>query len=156
VLPKSSVVKEAIEFELGEIENLFQLYQEKLFELDLNQTPGLLELTGFASVLHSFYNGIENIFLVIAKNIDEKIPSDFNWHKNLLSQMAEKNIVRGPVLSGEMKNDLKKYLTFRHFFRHAYSFHLEWEEMEKLIKPIHQVWEKFKSEISLFLSQIEN
>lgn len=147
-------VKEAIEFELGEIECLFQLYQKELFELDLEQTPDLLELTAFASVLHSFYNGIENILLGIAKNIDKKIPSDPNWHKSLLSQMVEKNIARGPVLSEEMKNELKKYLTFRHFFRHSYSFHLEWEDLEKLIKPIHHVWEKFKSEISSFLFSI--
>ncbi len=145
-------LKEAIEFELGEIESLFQLYQEELFELDLEQTPDLLELTAFASVLHSFYNGIENILLDIAKNIDKKIPSDPNWHKSLLAQMAEKNIAREAVISEGMKNELKKYLTFRHFYRHSYSFHLEWEELEKLIKPIHQVWEKFKAEISAFLS----
>ena len=144
-------LKEAIEFEIGEIESLFQLYQKELFDLDLEQTPDLLELTAFASVLHSFYNGIENILLSIAKNIDKKTPSDPNWHKRLLSQMAEKNIARKPVLSEGMKNELKKYLTFRHFFRHSYSFHLEWEELEKLIKPIHQVWEKFRAEISSFL-----
>jgi hypothetical protein len=27
-----------------------------------------------------------------------------------------------------------------------------WEELKKLVKPIHQVWERFKSEILLFLS----
>jgi uncharacterized protein YutE (UPF0331/DUF86 family) len=151
-----SSVRETIEFELAEIESLFQLYQEELFELDLDQTPDLLELTAFASVLHSFYNGIENILLSIAKNIDKKVPSDPNWHKSLLSQMVKKNIARGPVLSEEMKNELKKYLTFRHFFRHAYSFHLEWEELEKLVKPICQVWGKFKSEISSFLSLMES
>ena len=149
-------LKEAIEFEIGEIESLFQLYQKELFDLDLEQTPDLLELTAFASVLHSFYNGIENILLGIAKNIDKKSPSDLNWHKSLLSQMAKKNKARKSVLSEGMKNELKKYLTFRHFFRHSYSFHLEWEELEKLIKPIHQVWEKFKAEISSFLSLLDS
>lgn len=28
----------------------------------------------------------------------------------------------------------------------------EWEELKKLVKPIHQVWGKFKSEILSFLS----
>jgi hypothetical protein len=147
-------VKETIEFELEEIESLFQLYKKELFDLDLEQTPDLLELTAFASVLHSFYNGIENILLTIAKNIDKKIPSDSNWHKSLLLQMTKENKSRKPVLSGEMRNELKKYLTFRHFFRHAYAFHLEWEELKKLVKPIRLVWEKFKSEISSFLSTI--
>ena len=145
-------VKEAIEFEFGEIESLFQLYKKELFELDLEQTPNLLELTAFASVLHSFFNGIENILLTIAKNIDKNVPTDSNWHKSLITQMTKENESRKPVLSEKMKDELKKYLTFRHFFRHSYSFHLEWEELKKLVKPIHQVWEKFKSEISSFLS----
>jgi uncharacterized protein YutE (UPF0331/DUF86 family) len=142
--------KEAVEFELEEIESLFDLYKEELF--DLNKIPNLVELTAFASVLHSFYNGIENIFLTIAKNIDKNVPTDSNWHKDLLLQMTKENECRKPVLSKEMKDELKKYLTFRHFFRHSYSFTLEWKEVEKLVKPIHLVWERFKSEILSFLS----
>jgi len=145
-------VKKTIEFEIGEIESLFQLYKEELFELDLEQTPNLLELTAFASVLHSFFNGIENILLTIAKNIDKNVPSDSNWHKTLITQMTKENETRKPVLSEEMKDELKKYLTFRHFFRHSYSFHLEWEELKKLVIPLYQVWVRFKSEILSFLS----
>lgn len=145
-------VKEAIETEFGEIESLFQLYKKELFDLDLEKTPSLLELTSFASVLHSFYNGIENILFTIAKHIDKSVPSDSNWHKELLSRMTKKNKFRRPVLSVVMKDELKKYLTFRHFFRHSYSFHLEWEELEKLVKPIHHTWKKFKEEIYSFLS----
>lgn len=32
----------------------------------------------------------------------------------------------------------------------------EMEEMEKLVTPIHQVWEKFKSEFSSFLEILES
>ncbi len=47
-------VKE-IKFELSEIESLFDLYKEELFEL--NREPNPVELTALASVLHSFYCG---------------------------------------------------------------------------------------------------
>ncbi len=146
-------VNEAVEFELEEIETLFQMYKKGLF--DLERIPNMVEMTAFASVLHSFYNGIENILLIIAKNIDKKKPSDINWHKSLLLQMIKENESRKPVLSEEMKDELTKYLIFRHFYRHSYSFHLEWEEMEKLVKQIHQVWRKFKTEILSFLSNME-
>lgn len=145
-------VIEAIEVEIEEVESLFELYKEELF--DLERPPNLVELTALASVLHSFYNGIENILLNIAKKIDKNSPSDSDWHKSLLLQMTKENKSRKPVISIKMKDELKKYLTFRHFFRHSYSFHLEWEELEKLVKPIHQVWERFKSEILLFLSLV--
>jgi hypothetical protein len=67
----NKVIKD-IQFELEEIDNLFDLYRNELFELD--HEPNLLELTGVAGVLHSFYPGIEKIFLSIAKTIDKNIP----------------------------------------------------------------------------------
>ncbi len=141
-------IKEDIEFELGEIEILFQLYQQELS--DAEESPNLVELTVMASVLHSFYNGIEKTLLIIAKSIDKNIPSDFNWHKSLLEQMAKENNQRKAVLTGDMKTKLLKYLGFRHFFRHSYSYHLKWERMEELVKPLRIVWEEFKTEISNF------
>jgi len=141
-------IREDIEFEQEEIDSLFQLYQKEL--LDMEESPNQVELIAVAGVLHSFYNGIEKILLIIANNIDNNIPSDLNWHKSLLEQMAKENKHRKAVLTRDMKNDLLKYLGFRHFFRHSYSFHLKWERMEELVKSIHNVWEKFKAEISTF------
>ena len=141
-------IKEDIEFELGEIDSLFQLYEKEL--LDMEKSLNLVELTALASVLHSFYNGIENTLLIIAKYIDKNIPSDFEWHKSLLEQMAKENKHRKAVLTDDTKNELLKYLGFRHFFRHSYSIHLKWERMEELVKSIRTVWEKFKAEISAF------
>ena len=141
-------IKEDIEFELGEIDSLFELYEKEL--LDLEKSLNLVELTALASVLHSFYNGIENILLIIAKHIDKDIPSDFEWHKSLLEQMVKKNKHRKAVLTDYTKKELLKYLGFRHFFRHSYSIHLKWERMEALVNSIRPVWEKFKTEISAF------
>lgn len=143
-------IREDIEFELEEIELLFELYQQELF--DIERLPSLVEMTAIASVLHSFYNGVEKILVIIAKNIDQNTPSGFNCHKNLLDRMAEKNKQRDAVLSGDMKNELLKYLGFRHFFRHSYSIHLKWERMEELVKPLSVLWKKFREEISVFIS----
>jgi len=146
------VIKE-IHFELEEIENLFDLYRNELF--DIKHVPNRLELTGMASILHSFYCGIEKIFLNIAKNIDNSVPFDINWHKTLLFQIAEGNEYREAVISEKTKIDLSDYLAFRHFYRHSYSSHLEWEKMEILVKSIQPTWEKFYSEISSFLKAYE-
>jgi hypothetical protein len=152
VLPEQVIEK--IEFELEEIGSLFELYKNELF--DLKPKPNLMELTAFAGVLHSFYNGIEKILLVIAKNLDKKVPDDSEWHKTLLLQITTDNEARDAVLSQKMKDQLLDYLAFRHFFRHTYSFHLEWEEMEDLVKSIHDVWKKFKSEILKFLKNVRD
>jgi uncharacterized protein YutE (UPF0331/DUF86 family) len=147
VLPDKT--KEKIDFEFEEIESLFELYKKELF--DLKEKPSLFELTAFAGILHSFYNGIEKILLIIASDIDKKTPADSEWHKSLLLQMTKKNETRDAVLSEEIKDQLLDYLGFRHFFRHSYSFHLEWEEMEDLVKTIREVWKKFKEKILAFM-----
>lgn len=141
-------IHEDIEFELGEIDLLLEMYQNEL--LDIQRSPDLVELTALAGVLHSFYNGIEKTLLIISKNIDKDVPADINWHKTLLERMAKPNKHRKAVLTDDMKKELLKYLGFRHFVRHSYSFHLKWERMEDLVKPIRTVWEKFKAEILAF------
>ncbi len=106
------------------------------------------------SVVHSFYNGLENIFVLIAKNLDQHLPQGAQWHSDLLHQMAQPASPRGAVLSLEMKYELKGYLSFRHFHRHSYSFFLEWEQLEKLVTPIHKVWQRAKEELTQFIATI--
>ena len=138
-----------IQFHFDEINKLFETYKDSLF--DLKEPPCLVELTALASVLHSFYNGIEKIFLIIAKEIDKQVPKDINWHKQILHQMSVKTEFRNEVISNKTKENMANYLAFRHFFRHAYSFYLEWDEMEKLVDPMKYIWKEFKSEVLLFL-----
>ena len=143
-----------MQFHLEEIDTLFETYKEDLFEL--KEPPNLVELTALASVLHSFYNGIEKIFLIIAKELDQLVPKDMNWHKQLLNQMSKKTDFRNEVISQKTKESLANYLAFRHFFRPAYSFYLEWDEMERLIVPMKSVWKLFKFEIKSILHNEEN
>lgn len=146
------IVKQ-ITFELNEIESLIQLYKGELFEL--NREPTLVELTALASVLHSFYSGMEKIFLIIAKKIDKNSPHDINWHKTLLFRMAIENESREAVISESTRDKLSEYLAFRHFYRHSYSFHLDWEEMKELVVSIQQIWDTFRTEISNYLETLQ-
>lgn len=40
------------------------------------------------------------------------------------------------------------------FYRHSYSFFLEWEEMEKLATSLAEVWSQAKRELQLFLDSL--
>ena len=86
--------------------------------------PDLFDMTILGSVLHSFYNGLENIFEIIAKDIDGCIPTGNKSHQELLHQMASENGERNELIGEELYIKLKEYATFRHFYRHAYSFQL--------------------------------
>jgi hypothetical protein len=139
-----------VKFETKQIDRLFERYTG-LLERVQKGPPDLVDVTAVASVLHSFYNGLENIFLSIAKGIDEDVPAGAQWHRDLLTRMAEPTSHRAPVLTTETAHRLADYLGFRHFFRHSYSFFLDWDELEKLVTPLAEVWGQVKNELELFL-----
>jgi hypothetical protein len=117
--------------------------------------PDHIELAALGSVLQSFYNGIEGIFLLIAKQIDETVPNDSSWHQVLLNRMTEITDKRPSVITPETADLLAMYMKFRHFFRHAYSFTLNWLRMSDLANSIMSVWQTAKDELLVFMDSIK-
>ena len=142
-----------VRFEIGQIDRLFDSYDDLLKQTQKN-VPDMVEVTALASVLHSFYNGMENIFLSIAKGIDQQIPTGDQWNRDLLAQMTKATSNRASVLTVDMAHQLANYLGFRHFFRHSYSFFLDWEELENLVKSFNHVWEQTRNELYIFLESM--
>lgn len=140
-----------IRFEIEQIDTLFEMYHD-LFESVRSDNLSLVELTALASVLHSFYNGLENVFLSVAKKIDEQVPAGSQWHRDLLVQVSHPTSSRGAVISEQLATTLANYMVFRHFYRHSYSFILDWAELQELVRPLHRVWSETKSELCGFLS----
>jgi hypothetical protein len=143
-----------IRFEVEQVDRLFASYVDLLEQVQ-RKSPDLVKVTAVASVLHSFYNGLESIFLVIAKRIDQDVPEGAQWHRDLLTRMMETTSSRGPVLTVGTVHQLANYLGFRHFYRHSYSFFLDWGELEELVMPLSEIWEQTKGEILQFLNNLE-
>lgn len=138
-----NLIKEQIKFKINDIDKLFSEY-ELIFEKIKGEKPDLFDITILGSVLHSFYNGIENIFEIIAKNIDGNVPAGNKSHQELLHQMASENEKRNEIINENLYYKLREYATFRHFYRHAYSFQLNWDKMKPLIDDIHKIWKEVK------------
>ncbi len=109
-------------------------------------------MTALAGVLHSFYNGVENIFLSIMKNLDQEDLSGAGWHKELLEKMTVETRNRKPVITIEIASQLDDYLGFRHFFRHSYCDLLEWDKLGRLVSLVVDVWNQLKAEVNIFLA----
>lgn len=146
------IIKEQVNFKLNDIDRLFSEY-ELIFKKIEVEEPDLFDMTILGSVLHSFYNGLENIFEIIAKNIDRNVPSGNKSHQELLHQMASENGFRSEVISEDLYLKLREYATFRHFYRHAYSFQLNWEKMKPLVDNISSVWEETKNAMLIFFRE---
>ena len=148
-------VIEDIESEIKRIEKLIENYAPLLKKVK-TEKPDFIELGSLAMLLHSFYNGLENVFTRIAKEIDGKMPKGEAWHSQLLEQMTKPTGKRTQAtLSNDAYKDLEEYLGFRHFSRHAYAFDLEWQLMQDLVKRIEDVKKRALDEIKSFISQIK-
>jgi uncharacterized protein YutE (UPF0331/DUF86 family) len=108
----------------------------------------VIELAAIGTFLHNIYGGIENILKQILISRDKEIPDSATWHKELLNLSVSMGII-----SEGLSDELYKYLTFRHFFIHAYGFMLEEIHLEDLAANIPKVWFQFLSEIEDFLEK---
>jgi hypothetical protein len=111
-------LREQVTVEPEQLHRLLEMYRP-LVERCANDAPNDIELSALAAMLHSFYNGIENIFKRVAEELDGGSPSGEFWHRKLLDSMKTPRTSRPAAVSGELTERLDDYLTFRHLFRHA-------------------------------------
>jgi len=143
-------VKIKIEHEISRIEKLLT-DSNPLISLCKMKQPDFIEITAMAQILHSFYNGIESVVVLFLKSINEKLPSDYKWHKTLLDIAFGQNSKNIKIFREEIKILLNDYMAFRHFIRHSYSSELEWEDMKHLVEKINEIWENLKLDFEVFL-----
>jgi uncharacterized protein YutE (UPF0331/DUF86 family) len=100
------------------------------------------ELAAIATFIHNCYNGVENILKRVLSCKQIEFKDTPTWHKDLLKTSMDKGII-----SDNLYGTLSNYLSFRHFFVHAYSFSLKWEELKPLVDDIENTLKIFKKEI---------
>jgi len=105
----------------------------------------IIELSAMATFLHNIYNGIENILKQVLKIKGIELPKSETWHKDLLNASVSLGII-----SEGLSDELFEYLTFRHFFVHAYGFMLDEAQLEDLSNNIYKVWSQFLLEIEKY------
>lgn len=111
-------LREQVALEQEQLHRLLDIHRPLLDKCAVSPASNI-ELSALAAMLHSFYNGIENIFKRTAVELDGVTPSGEYWHKELLDAMTQATSKRPPVLSAGLRGQLKEYMEFRHLFRHA-------------------------------------
>jgi len=106
--------------------------------------------------LHGFYAGLERVFELIADGIDQSKPTGANWHQELLRQMtAEIPNTRPAVISTQTRNRLDVYRGFRHVVRNVYTYHLDQQQIEVLVKQLPAVLTDTTQELMAFSNFLE-
>jgi len=137
-----------------EFEQLHQLVERRsaLLGKVLVNAPTDIELDALATLLHSFYTGVEKILVILSKEMGEftEIERGAGWHQTLLRALAEPRERRSAVLSRDLFSILLDYLGFRHVFRHAYTFELKWGRMRPLVVNLKRTMDRFEEEVRGF------
>lgn len=139
-------LSEKVEAELEQVE-------QALRELPTARQLGkltVLELAGTASLLSSFYHGVENILKQALLESGAVLPTGAAWHRDLLQAACTQGIV-----SAATRDRLAPYMAFRHFFTHAYGFELDPERLRPLLQEVLPIYDSFKAEAQQFARRPE-
>ena len=101
--------------------------------------------------LHGFYSGLERIFELIARQIDQTMPVGDMWHRDLLKQMAEPVPELRPAVIGESSfRFLDEMRRFRHLVRNVYTFNLDPNKIDPLANALAETWPRLRLELLAF------
>jgi hypothetical protein len=144
-------LRRRIESELCSIERTAQRVLGAWEEADRFPQQQGYYIDSVALNLHSFYNGLERIFTIIARQLDTAFPSGEHWHRELLEQMSREMPEERPaVLSPDTVALLDDFLAFRHLIRSLYAFELDVERLKYLLDRFPEALSHTKRDLESF------
>ena len=96
---------------------------------------------------------MENIFKRVSLELDGEPVRGDNWHRDLLLHMKTPTAQRPTLLPEELHDALLDYLRFRHVFRNAYSFDLDWRKMSPLVLKLEETFRQLERALDAFLKK---
>jgi len=148
-------LKADIQDELKKLELLkseFQKISDQILK-EVKQIP-YYDRAAVGYYLHNFYNGCESIFTSIAGFFENDL-GDRSWHRDLLKRMKlEISGYRPAVIDEKLFQILNDFRAFRHKFRHAYAFELDWEKERLVALKFDLASELIQKQVLEFLDKL--
>ncbi|MFO7849327.1 MAG: hypothetical protein R6V67_05145 [Spirochaetia bacterium] len=110
-----------------------------------------IEIRAAALSLSALYNGIEKVLLNVLKESGSYIKDQMSWHTFLLNES-----VNSKIISEKTYNELKGFLAFRHFIRHAYSFEINPIAINSILDRAEDLVTGFILEVKKFYQDKSN
>ena len=151
------LLKADIVDELDKISHVVNEFKHVKAKIDLpsDQVPNY-DRGAIGYLLHGFYNGCENIFRSIARFFENDL-GPTSWHKDLLKRMRmDIPGYRPKVIDNDLYIILDDFRAFRHKFRHAYAFELDWEREQLVARKLLPASEMLKKQLTSFLNHLDD
>lgn len=106
-------------------------------------------MSAISSGIHNVYNGIEDILLGLARDIDDDVPTGSSAHQDVLDQMASEVAgTRPPLIDLDLYEALTELKAFRHLVRHRYGFDLKPDKVIENLELVRRVFPAFVAAIT--------
>lgn len=137
----------------GEVSDLEQvvLRAGQAWQLVQSRPPDQYVYVDSVALNLSFYSGLEKLFELIARHVDQNLPGGETWHRDLLQQMSQDlPTIRPAVISQDNAVIVDEFRRFRHLVRNVFTIDLVPEKMEGLMEALPNLWPTLKSELLAF------
>lgn len=147
---KYVIFKSDVESQLSIIEKIYK----KIIERSRSNHEYSLE--GMAYQLHNLYCAIEDVFKIVAAAFENNIEDAAKYHVELLKRMTQSiEGIRPNLVSENAYVLLDSLRSFRHFFRHAYTYELDERKIRIIEDDAMKVKNILFSDIHEFLKKID-
>lgn len=145
-----AVLKAEIKGQIQEIEGIYTRLEDRKRKKD----KAAIESVGYQ--LHNLYCAFEDLFKIVAETFENQVNDKSKYHLELLRRMTIPiEGVRPPLLSKECFLLLDNLRSFRHFFRHAYSYELDERKVKIVLEDVLTLREVYRKDIDAFLNSFE-
>jgi uncharacterized protein YutE (UPF0331/DUF86 family) len=144
------VLKAEMDAQRQEIEGIYARIEDRKRKSD----KSAIESVGYQ--LHNLYCAFEDLFKIVAESFENHIQDKSKYHLELLKRMAISiQGVRPRLLSEESFPLLDNLRSFRHFFRHAYSYELDERKLKIVLDDALALRKIYPRDIKTFLSNLK-
>ena len=94
--------------------------------------------------VHNIYNGIEDVLLSLANDVDDLVPKGPSMHQDVLDQMSTEIAgIRPAVLGPALYEALGELKGFRYLVRHRYGFDLKTDKVQENLDRAREAFPAF-------------
>ncbi|MBU4269176.1 MAG: hypothetical protein KJ808_10070 [Acidobacteria bacterium] len=144
-----ALLKAEIDAQVIEIDHIFTRIEER------KKKKGKVAVESIGYQLHNLYCAFEDLFKIVAEAFENHIQDKSRYHVELLRRMTIPiEGVRPPLLGQESSSLLENLRSFRHFFRHAYSYELDERKVKIVLEDAFKLKEIYQRDINSFLNNL--
>jgi len=145
------ILKAELNAQLSEIEDIYKKLEDR------RKKRGKAGIESIAYQLHNLYCAFEDLFKIVAETFENHIQDKTKYHMELLKRMTVSiEGVRPQLLSQESYILLDNLRSFRHFFRHAYSYEIDVRKVRIVLDDADKLREMFKKNVEIFLESLSH